>query len=292
MALPHLLLVDDSEAILAFEAAALSSHYQITTAANGREALDKLSRARPDAMVLDLSMPIMDGDELFRLMRADPVLADVPVIVASSERDRAQALLKEGARAYLPKPIRADELLRTVNRVLDEVRWERRARSVAILPLTAGPAELAFPLELVKLVLDQPATQAVPSGRAWLRETVTVHGEVMPVLQLALRLGLDPAVPLPERKLVVVEHEDRKLAVCVDRIGDPEELPESRLVPRSRLEADGSHHLPDALLAFVHRAQGVVPLMRPTALLSGVAWRSLSALVEKARAQIPEEGGP
>src|SRR5438128_8871587 len=59
--------------------------FSATTVANGREALDYLTRGdRPDVILLDLMMPVMDGWEFRRTQLADPALADVPVIVLSA----------------------------------------------------------------------------------------------------------------------------------------------------------------------------------------------------------------
>src|SRR4051812_49619253 len=83
VSLPHLLLVDDSESVLAFEKAALAGHYVVSTAVNGREALTKVAQLRPAAVLLDLSMPEMDGDEVLAQMQQDPQLAGIPVIIVS-----------------------------------------------------------------------------------------------------------------------------------------------------------------------------------------------------------------
>ena len=103
MSLPHLLLVDDSEAVLAFERAALSGHYAISTATTGREALAKVPQIEPDAILLDLSMPEMDGDEVLAHLQDDPDHRRIPVIIVTSEKLRAEACLRNGAKAYLPK---------------------------------------------------------------------------------------------------------------------------------------------------------------------------------------------
>ena len=133
MSLPHLLLVDDSEAVLAFEKAALSGHYALSTATTGREALAKVPQIAPAAILLDLSMPEMDGDEVLAHLQDDPEFRRIPVIIISSERVRAEACLRNGAKAFLPKPIRAQELLPLVERVLEEARTAARAGNVAVL---------------------------------------------------------------------------------------------------------------------------------------------------------------
>jgi CheY-like chemotaxis protein len=114
VSLPSLLLVDDSDAILALERAILSGHYTIHTASNGREALEKVGRLHPEAVLLDLSMPEMDGDEVLQRMKADPSTSGIPVIIISSESSRAEACLALGAELFLAKPFRADELLDVV----------------------------------------------------------------------------------------------------------------------------------------------------------------------------------
>src|SRR4051812_28671528 len=117
---PHLLCVDDSEAILGLERAALGQHYVLSTAANGREALEKVRALAPACVLLDLSMPEMDGDQVLAHMRADPSLRAVPVIVITSETRRREKLLAAGAQAFVAKPVQVDELRAIVGQVLAE----------------------------------------------------------------------------------------------------------------------------------------------------------------------------
>src|SRR5579863_6021852 len=102
--MPRVLLVDDSETALAYGRAALSERYAISVATDGVEGLAAIRSQRPAAVVLDLSMPRMDGEEVLAAMLADPELRRIPVIVLSAEADRAQACLRAGAVAVLPKP--------------------------------------------------------------------------------------------------------------------------------------------------------------------------------------------
>src|SRR5262245_26059049 len=107
MSRPTLLLVDDSEAVLAFEMAALSAHYTLRTAHDGRQALDALAELRPAAILLDLSMPVMNGEEVLEALQRDPALCDIPVLVVSAEAVRGEECLRKGASAFLAKPFRA-----------------------------------------------------------------------------------------------------------------------------------------------------------------------------------------
>ena len=277
MSLPHLLLVDDSEAVLAFEKAALSGHYAVSTATTGREALAKAPQIDPAAILLDLSMPEMDGDEVLAHLQDDPVLRRIPVIIISSEKLRAEACLKNGAKAFLPKPIRAQELLPLVERVLEDARAAARAGNVAALFVSVGKIELGLPLDSVRNVLHQTATKPLPLGPAYLTQMVEIYGEPVAVLDLARRLGVEHTQPMLERKLVVVEREGVRIALCVDDIRDPEELAAGDVIPRERL--GGSQHGPlqDALLGVAKTPRGALPLIDPRALVSRELLRKLAA---------------
>lgn len=277
MSLPHLLLVDDSEAVLAFERAALSRHYAISTATTGREALVKVPQLQPAAILLDLSMPEMDGDEVLARLQEDPHLRRIPIIVISSETKRAEACLKAGAKAFLPKPIRSQDLLPLVERVLEEARAEVRAGNVAVLFVSVAKIEVGLPLESVGAVLHQTATRPLPLGPSYLCEMLELYGEPVPVLDLARRFGVEHAQPIVDRKLVVVGRDGERLALCVDDVRDPEELTAGEVTPRERL--GGAEHGPlrDSLVAVARTARGLLPIIDPRALVSRELLRKLAA---------------
>jgi CheY-like chemotaxis protein len=108
------LIVEDDEDLREMMAQLLTLEgYQTATVANGREALDYLQESeRPQLILLDLMMPVMDGWEFRRQQRADPELAPVPVIVLSA-LDQARASNLE-ADAFLKKPLDFDHLLTLV----------------------------------------------------------------------------------------------------------------------------------------------------------------------------------
>ena len=277
MSLPHLLLVDDSESVLAFEKAALAGHYLVSTAVNGRDALIKVAQLRPAAVLLDLSMPEMDGDEVLAQMQNDAQLASIPVIIVSSEKQRAEACLKGGARAFLAKPIRAQDLLPLVGKVLEEARRAERTGSLAALFVDAGGVEVGLPLDTVVSVLHQASTRPLPLGPGYLCEMLEVHGDTVLVLDLVRRLGLSHRVPITERKLVVVEREGARIALCVDDVRDPEELTAAEVTPRELL--GGSQHgaLQEALLGVAKTSRGPLPLIDPRALISRELLRKLAS---------------
>jgi CheY-like chemotaxis protein len=104
---PLVLCVDD-EPLLTASLSRLLRRWgaQVLTASHGREALEVLARTavRPDLIITDLKMPVLDGDGLIRALRLDPALAAIPVAVLSASRT------EERASAYLPKPFTSAEL--------------------------------------------------------------------------------------------------------------------------------------------------------------------------------------
>jgi CheY-like chemotaxis protein/chemotaxis signal transduction protein len=273
LGLPHLLLVDDSESVLALETAALSGHCALSTARDGREGLEKMRQLHPACVLLALSMPHVRGEEVLRRMALEPLLARIPVIVVSSESQRAPECLRLGAKAFVSKPFRAEDLLHAVSRLLEDTRREAESDTLAAVFVSVGTMELGLPISCVRGVLHQIATRALPLGPSYLSEFAELQGEPVLVLDLARRLGVEHALPVQERKLLVVEVEGLRLALCVDSVRDPEEIPASARVSRDRLGA--AEHGPVALLSMAQTERGPVALLDPAALVSRRLLREL-----------------
>jgi CheY-like chemotaxis protein len=279
MAQPHVLVVDDSEAILAFARAVLSASYAVSTAKNGREGLDLCKRLVPDLVLLDLSMPEMDGEAVLQHMKMNAELSTIPVIIVSSEQERAEACVARGATACLIKPVRADELLALVGRTLDSAEVKKAMDSLAVLPLRVGTMNLAIPLADVRHVLLQPATQPLPGGPSYLAAFFELFGESVCVLDLAARFGIEHAKPVVDRILVVVEYERVKLALCVDGVHDPEPVMPADV----QQVAPGKGELDGAVRAVVKTTYGSMPVLHPPALLSRGLVRKLGELTRGAQ---------
>jgi signal transduction histidine kinase/CheY-like chemotaxis protein len=96
----------------------------VLEASNGQEGFDVALQKQPDFIITDLSMPVMNGEEMIQLLRQTPQLQDVPIIVSSASvfaSDR-QKSLTAGAQDFLPKPIQAQSLLVTVQKYLN-LEW-------------------------------------------------------------------------------------------------------------------------------------------------------------------------
>jgi len=93
--------------------------YRVLTAGGHDDALACARARRPDLICLDLAMPGKNGFEFVRTLRADPVLADVPVLIVSATSEEARAL-RAGARRYLAKPAEADALVEAAHELLGD----------------------------------------------------------------------------------------------------------------------------------------------------------------------------
>jgi CheY-like chemotaxis protein len=113
------LVVDDEWVIANTVAAVLSdAGYHVLIAANGRQGLERLAEERPDIILLDVMMPVLDGPGMLQAMAKYPALQDLPVVLMSSLPERTVATMADGHRAFLPKPFLTPELLGVLERVL------------------------------------------------------------------------------------------------------------------------------------------------------------------------------
>ncbi|MGZ3724115.1 MAG: response regulator [Bdellovibrionales bacterium] len=112
----EILIIDDDESIRETLKFALESvGYQVFDAGNGREAIDLLARIpRPQLILLDMMMPVMDGREFATLMANEPKLMNIPIVLLTAAVDRAKTI--EHAAGILKKPLDLNSLLETVQR--------------------------------------------------------------------------------------------------------------------------------------------------------------------------------
>jgi class 3 adenylate cyclase len=104
---PKILIVDDEPFNVDYLEQELEDlNYLIMTASNGKEALDQVRSEKPDLILLDIMMPVMDGFEVLEQLKVDPLLRNIPVIVISAMNDLESVVkgIQLGAEDYLPKP--------------------------------------------------------------------------------------------------------------------------------------------------------------------------------------------
>lgn len=119
-----ILVVEDERGVAETLRAILEDEgYTVTLATNGRDALAALAQQRPDLVVSDLMMPIMNGQTLYRAMQADPQLRTVPFLVVSA-LDGALIQRQLPGVPSLPKPFRVDQILAAVARLVGHLPGE------------------------------------------------------------------------------------------------------------------------------------------------------------------------
>jgi CheY-like chemotaxis protein len=96
--------------------------YVVNEATNGLEALEMMAESKPDALLLDLNMPILDGFSTLKEIRQDPRLTSLPVmaVTASAMRGDQEKALQAGFDSYLSKPIESSVLYAELARILEK----------------------------------------------------------------------------------------------------------------------------------------------------------------------------
>jgi PAS domain S-box-containing protein len=209
------LLADDNADLREYVSGLLQSRgYEVAAVGNGGAALAAAQARRPDLILTDVMMPVMDGFALLNAIRAAPSLADVPVIMLSARAgEEAQVEgLQAGADDYLAKPFSARELLARVAANLDIARTRREAghairaseaRLRGVLEgMTEGFALLDANFRIIEINAQGLRMEARPK-EFLLGKT---HWEVYPGSQ-ASELGLLYQRAMRDRVPVSLEHE-------------------------------------------------------------------------------------
>jgi two-component system KDP operon response regulator KdpE len=138
---PHVLVIDDEPQILrAVRTILTAKHFRVTTATRGEEGLTLAAAESPDLIILDLSLPDLDGIEVCARLRE---WTQVPIIVLSvrdTEKDKVAAL-DRGADDYLTKPFGIEELLARTRVAL---RHSAQSKTSAAAVVQSGPLEISL----------------------------------------------------------------------------------------------------------------------------------------------------
>ena len=156
------LVVDDEEINRMILGNILKNDYEITYAADGREALDILNDKKNDISIvlLDILMPRVNGFEVIKEMRADPILNHIPIIVLTSEKQSEIKSLNLGASDFIPKPYDSPEVIKArVNRLV-ELAEDRRIISDVERDQLTGLYNQGFFLEYADFLIKYKENEA------------------------------------------------------------------------------------------------------------------------------------
>ncbi|MCL2214778.1 MAG: response regulator [Treponema sp.] len=128
--MPTVLVVDDKEEIVMILEEILRNDYQIVTASNGKEALDKLQSTEhlPMIILLDVMMPCMDGRQLFEILRTHNIYKRIPVVFITAENDTENELLAAGAVDFINKTPLKPEIVKL--RVNNQIKLKKYSDSL------------------------------------------------------------------------------------------------------------------------------------------------------------------
>ena len=148
-----ILIVDDlEENLYLLESLLKGSGYEVVSALNGAEALEKIRSEGADMIISDVLMPVMDGFKLCKEVRADNTLKDIPLVFYTAtykdKRDEELAL-KLGADRYLIKPMEPDKLLKILQDLMRDVE---KGKVVPKKPVSEEKEEEVFKLYSERLV--------------------------------------------------------------------------------------------------------------------------------------------
>lgn len=126
--MPKILVVDDDKAATdLFQQALMMNHYDVITLNESSRVLETVTQEHPDLVILDLMMPDPDGFKVCRMLRAEPYLRRLPIIIVTALNDMDSRLVAIGAGAndYLVKPFHLDTLFNSVENLLTKSQTGR-----------------------------------------------------------------------------------------------------------------------------------------------------------------------
>ena len=116
----RILLVDDTLTVLTLEQVLLGPEFEFVTAKNGADAIKTAVERKPDLILMDINMPVMDGVESLRRLKSEAGTRDIPVVMVTTrgEAVNQQKCSELGCDEFLTKPLARDRLVETVKRIL------------------------------------------------------------------------------------------------------------------------------------------------------------------------------
>ena len=144
-----ILIIDDNEDILDLLEATLEGEFDVIRAATGNEALEKIKTHHPNLLVLDYILPDLEGPQICRIIRKDPLLLNIPILMLTGkgEVDDKVFGLESGADDYMVKPFSPQELIARIRMLI-----RRSHANLDANPLTRLPGNVSINKELLNKI--------------------------------------------------------------------------------------------------------------------------------------------
>ena len=156
--LPSLLIVDDSEDMLEFLSSSFSQQYQVTTAHDGIEALDLLSKHEYDLIISDWMMPRMDGAAFCQQVRSNPLTSHIPFIMLTAKTDEQSKVegMDIGADAYIEKPFSLQYLEACIRNIIAMrkklIEKFSNEPSASVAEIASNPTDDKFLKQMTRII--------------------------------------------------------------------------------------------------------------------------------------------
>src|SRR4051812_14349516 len=170
-----ILVVEDMESVVKLLRMLLEREgFEVTVAQDGLEALEAVRRDKPDLVLLDLILPGLDGLEVCRRIRHDPITAHLPIIILSGKEEETDKVigLEIGADDYITKPFQANELIARV-----KGRLRRSAPTDPARVLKVGNLEMQ--LDRYTVTLEGKLIHLTSKEFNLLRALIMTNGRVL-----------------------------------------------------------------------------------------------------------------
>lgn len=200
MARYRIMVVDDDPDVRFVVTSLLALEFETTQALNGLDALEKIDRYEPDMLLMDISMPVMNGIACCQAIKRNEEFQDLPVIYLSATGDplvKSQAL-SAGGLAFVEKPFETKELIRLINDKLGSLGIQPRAKHYSteeVARIDATPLLSADEIDLSPIPGTAPATEAPPPP---IEERNEQTGRVRRVFGKRPPAATPPPEPLPD----------------------------------------------------------------------------------------------
>ncbi len=190
----RILIVDDTPANIQALAGILKEKgYQLSVATDGRQALDVLEKVRPDLILLDVLMPVLDGFETCRRLKASPAWRDIPVIFLTAKTDTADLVtgFEAGAVDYVAKPFNAHELLARIGTHLtvDHLRRSLAEKNEQLARAHKRELEMAVKVQSQLIPLHLPEIPGWDFAARW-QPAKEVSGDYYDFIPNQGRMGI------------------------------------------------------------------------------------------------------
>lgn len=195
-----LIVEDEPDIVKMLEYNLKKEGFRITSASDGREALRRVERDRPDIIILDLMLPEIDGLEVCKFLKQSPGTANIPIIMLTAKAQETDKIvgLELGADDYITKPFSIRELTARVKAVL------RRAREKDKLPEIFKTGNLIIDFSKIKVAIGNKPVELTAKEFELLSALIKAKGRVLSRDYLLDNIwGFDQAVEIQSRTVDV-----------------------------------------------------------------------------------------